>query len=298
MCTEKTGRPQQVREWKLVWSRLWRNRVSIIGLLVVSTLVIIAAFAPHLAPYPDHGGAVVRFARAHEPPSREHLFGTDEMGRDVLSRVILGSRLSLLLAVVVISLAMGIGVPLGLIAGYWGGTVNIVIMRITEIFLAVPPLVLALAASAAFPPSLTTSMLAITLVWWPWYARLTQAEVLRVKKELFVQASQALGASRWRIAVVDILPHVIPPVLVKATLDMGFVILLGAALSFLGLGAQPPEPDWGTMIARGRIYLPGNWWAVTFPGLAIFVTILGFNLLGDALRDLFDVEIGREYWIK
>jgi len=250
-------------------------------------------FAPYLAPYPEDAGAVVKFDQAHIRPGPGHWFGTDQIGRDILSRVFFGSRISLVLGLVVLTISLGVGIPLGLIAGYWGGTVNTLIMRATDIFLAIPPTVLALAVSSALAPNLTNSMIAVSFGWWPWFTRLVQGEVLSVKEEQFIEASRSLGASKFRIAFKDILPNVLSPIIVKATLDMGFVILIGASLSFLGLGAQPPTPAWGTMIAEGRIYLPESWWVATFPGVAIFVTVLGFNLLGDGLRDVFDVDLDR-----
>jgi len=280
-------------DWKRAWFRMRKSTVSIIGLGIVLFVILVAIFGPYIAPYPQDAGAVVRFQNAHFPPGRPHLFGTDEIGRDVLSRVIYGSRISLVLGCVVLTIAIGIGVPLGLIAGYWGGWVNALIMRITDIFLAVPPIVLALAISSALTPNLTNAMIAISLACWPWYTRLLQGEVLSVREEQFVEASRSLGASKTRIIFKDILPNVLSPLIVKATLDMGFMILLGAGLSFLGLGAQPPTPAWGTMIAEGRVYLPESWWIATFPGLAIFVTVLGFNLLGDGLRDVFDVDLDK-----
>ncbi len=280
-------------EWRRAWYRMRRSAVSLVGLAIVLIVVLAAIFAPYITPYPEDAGNAVHFANAQEPPSLKHPFGTDEIGRDVLTRVIFGARISLVLGVVVLSIAIGIGVPLGLIAGYWGGRVSTIIMRVTDIFLAIPPLVLALAVSAALTPNLTTSMVAIAFGWWPWFTRLVYGEVLSVKQELFVEAAYSLGASRLRIAFKEILPNVLSPILVKGTLDMGFVILIGASLSFLGLGAQPPTPAWGTSIAEGRVYLPGVWWTATFPGLAIFITVLGFNLLGDGLRDIFDVEVER-----
>ncbi len=280
-------------DWKRAWYRVRKSTVSLLGLGTIVVVMAIAVFAPYLAPYPEDAGAVVKFQEAHTPPTWEHPFGTDEIGRDVLSRVICGSGISLVLGFVVLTISIGIGVPLGLIAGYWGGTVNAIIMRVTDVFLAVPPIVLALALSSALTPNLTNSMIAISFAWWPWYTRLLQGEVLSVKEEQFVEASRSIGAGKVRIACKDILPNVLSPVIVKATLDMGFVILLGAGLSFLGLGAQPPTPAWGTMIAEGRVYLPESWWIATFPGLAIFVTVLGFNLLGDGLRDVFDVDLDR-----
>jgi peptide/nickel transport system permease protein len=204
--------------------------------------------------------------------------------------LLFGARLSLSLGVVVLALAVGVGVPLGLVAGYFGGIVESLIMRITDIFLALPPLVLALAATAAFERSLVHSMLAIALAWWPWYARLAYGEAVSIKQEDFIQAAEAQGASRFHMVLREILPNMTSPLIVKISLDMGYAILTGAILGFLGLGAQPPAPEWGTIVSSGREYLPDMWWISTFSGLAIFITVLGFNLLGDGLRDFFDVE--------
>jgi len=199
----------------------------------------------------------------------------------------IGSRVSLALGIAIISIGAAIGVTLGLIAGVFGGLIDAVIMRITDIFLAIPYLVLALAITAALAPSLQNMALAVGFAWFPAYARLVQGEVIHIKEEQFIEASKSLGASRLRIAFKDILPNVINPLVVKVSLDLGFAILVGSALGFLGLGAQPPTPEWGTIISIGRTYLPSTWWIVTFPGIALFLTVLGFNLLGDGLRDLF-----------
>lgn len=282
---------QKKSEWRRSMRRLWRNPSSVIGLSIVVGVIILALFAPWIATYPEDAGKVAHFDRMLEPPSSEYWFGTDETGRDIFSRVIYGARISLSLGFFVIFLSLIIGVPLGLIAGFWGGKVNAIIMRLTDIFLSVPSMVLALAVASVLQPTLTNIMLALSFSWWPWITRLVQGEVLILKNEQFVQASIGLGASKWRIAFREILPNCMSPVIVKSTLDMGLVILMGASLGFLGLGAQPPTPEWGTMIAEGRGYLPDSWWASTFPGLAIFITGLGFNLLGDGLRDVFDVQI-------
>ncbi|MDR7521257.1 MAG: ABC transporter permease [Armatimonadota bacterium] len=277
-----------------MWFRFRQSTLSVVGLAVVGLMVAAALLAPFLAPYPQHAGSFVDFAHALQPPSSRNLLGTDDAGRDILSRIIFGARISLVLGAVVLILAVVIGVPLGLVAGYWGGRVGDVIMRITDIFLAIPPIALALAVTAALRPNLTNAMIAIAFAWWPWYTRLVYGQVLSLKEEQFVEASRGLGAGPWRIAFREILPNAWSPILVKITLDMGFVILTASGLSYLGFGAQPPTPEWGTMIAEGRAYLPGSWWAATFPGLAIFITVLGFNLLGDGLRDVFDVQI--EQW--
>ncbi len=271
--------------------RLFQNPLSVVGLLMIAIVVLTAILAPIIAPYPEHAGNISNFENALQPPSLAHPMGTDAAGRDVLTRVLFGARLSLMMGVVVLSISITIGVSLGLIAGYAGGVVNGVIMRITDIFLAIPPVLLALAVAAVLTPNLWNAMIAIAFGWWTWYARLVQGEVLSVKENEFVEASESLGAGWFTVAFKEILPNIVAPLTVKATLDMGAVILVGAALSFLGLGAQPPTPTWGGMIAIGRDYVLNQWWMATFPGLAISFTVLGFNLFGDGLRDMFDVEV-------
>lgn len=282
------------KEWKKKWFKLRKSTLSMVGLTIVSVIVLSAIFAPWIAPYPEDAGSVVKFDQAHLAPSMTHLMGTDEIGRDIFSRILFGARVSLTLGFTVMLIAMVIGVPLGLIAGFWGGKVNAFIMRITDIFLAIPSLVLALAVAAIMEPNLTNTMIAVAFGWWPWFTRLVQGEVLTIKNEQYIQASIGIGTSKFRIIFKEILPNCISPIIVKASLDMGFVILLGASLGFLGLGAQPPMPEWGTMIAEGRLYLPEIWWAATFPGLMICFTVLGFNLLGDGLRDVLDVQIDQQ----
>lgn len=274
--------------------RFRQNPMSLLGLSVIVAFVLMAIFAPYLAPYPNDAGfedPETHFDQRFEPPSVDHPMGTDNAGRDMLSRVIFGSRLSLQLGLFVLTVAMGIGIPVGLVAGYYGGRLGSVLMRTADVFLAVPPLVLALAVIVALEPGLRNAMIAISVVWWPWYARLVYGEVLSVKEETFVEASRGIGAGTGRILLRDILPNILSPITVKFSLDMGYAILVGAGLGFLGLGAQPPAPEWGTMTAMGRDYLPARWWLTTFPGLAIFVIVLGFNFLGDGLRDMFDVEV-------
>lgn len=270
--------------------KLFRNRLSIIGGIIVVGVMMTALFAPWLAPYPEDAGPSVHFERALLAPSWDHPFGTDDVGRDILSRSIFGTRLALMYAGVVLGIALSVGIPLGLVAGYWAGTwFSTIILRVVDVFLSVPPLALALAVTVAFEPSLTTAMVAISFTWWPWFTRLVYGETLRLRSHPYVEASQALGQNSWRIQFRHILPNIISPIVVKATLDVSFVILLGASLSFLGVGAQEPVPDWGAMVARGRIYLPYEWWVSAMPGLAIFITVVGFNFLGDALRDALDV---------
>lgn len=288
-----TARVPQASRFRIdskVLRKLFRNRLSIAGGVIVLGVVLVAIFAPWLAPYPEDAGPVVHFERALQPPSAQHWFGTDDVGRDIFSRSLFGTRLALLYAAVVLGIALVVGIPLGLIAGYWNRSwFSTLILRVVDVFLAVPPLALALAVTVAFEPSLTTAMVAISFTWWPWFARLIYGETLRVRALPYIEASRALGQGSWFIQFRHILPNIISPIVVKATLDVSFVILLGASLSFLGVGAQEPVPDWGAMVARGRIYLPFEWWVSTMPGLAIFITVVGFNFLGDALRDALDV---------
>lgn len=285
------ARAERAVQYRRAVRRLTSNALTVLGFLMLLTVIFAALFAPYLAPYPDDAGRALHFDRMSEPPSADHLMGTDTLGRDIFSRVLFGARISLTMAAVVLTLAVGIGVPLGLVAGYFGGRVNAVIMRTTDVFLAIPPIVLALAVTAAVEPSLRNAMIAISFAWWPWYARLVQGEVLSVKEEAFVEASESLGARWYRVIAREILPNIVAPLSVKITLDAGFVILVGAALAFLGLGAQPPTPDWGQMVAAGRDNVTNFWWISTLPGLAISFTVLGFNMVGDGLRDLFDVEV-------
>lgn len=271
--------------------KAFSNKLTLIGFGFIALVVVVALLAPWLAPYPGDATGRINFAEMNQPPGWKHWFGTDEIGRDILSRVIYGARYSIIMGTLVLTIAVLIGVPLGLIAGFWGGKVNAVIMRVTDIFLAVPSIILAMATAAVLSPSLTNSMLAISFGWWPWFTRLVQAEVLRLKNEPYVLAATGIGAGKFAIAFKEILPNCLSTIIVKISTDMGAVILTGASLGFLGLGAQPPTPEWGTMVAEGRVYLPTMWWQTTFPGLAILITVLGFNLLGDGLRDYFDVKV-------
>jgi len=273
------------------WYKFSRNRLSIIGLSTVLLVTLLAVFAPLVAPYPKHASAFVDFANASRPPCRDYPFGTDVVGRDILSRIFFGFRFSLTMGVVVLSLVVPPGVILGLAAGYAQGTrLDTVIMRTTDIFLAVPPLVLALAICSVLTPNLFNAMLAVSLMWWPWYTRLVYGLASTLRHEFFVASAETMGASRFHILFREILPNCISPIFTKMSLDMGWVILIGASLSFVGLGVQPPRPGLGTMVADGYNYLPDQWWIAVFPALAIVVVVLGFNLLGDGLRDMLGAE--------
>jgi peptide/nickel transport system permease protein len=264
------------------------NPLLVAGGVLVLVLVAAALLAPLIAPAPaDAGTATNPFAVLH-PPSGAHPFGTDQVGRDVLSRVLYGARISPVIALVVLAIACVIGIPLGIAAGYFGGWLDEAIMRVTDIFLAFPPLLLALALAAMLPASLVSVTIAIAVTWWPWYTRLIRGQAASVAGRPYVDACRALGIARRRIILRHILPNAITPLIVQVSLDVGGVILTASALSFLGLGAQDPTPDWGLMVSEGQGYFTTAWWVVTFPGLAILLTAFAFNLLGDGLRDLLD----------
>ena len=283
--------PSQRELWYRSYRRFADQPMSIVGAVIVVSIVALAVFAPYIAPYPEHVGSYTDFANSFAAPSLDHPFGTDKAGRDLLTRVIYGYRLSLLLAATVLGIGVPIGVFLGLVAGYSGGWVDTVIMRLTDTFLALPPLVLALAIASVFEPTLEIAIFAVASLWWTWYARLTRGLAASQRSEEYVQAAELAGAGRLHIMVREILPNCLSPLLVKMTLDAGIVILTGASLSFIGLGVQPPRPGLGTMVASGTNFLPQQWWVSIFPGFAIFVLVLGFNMLGDGLRDMFDVEV-------
>ena len=267
---------------------LTRDRLALVGLILVIGLIVIAILAPWLAPYPDQGRGAANVVDANLAPSLTHPFGTDDLGRDMLSRILMGSRPALLISVSVVAAAAAIGVPLGAIAGYRGGWLDSVLMRVTEIFQSFPPLLLAMVVVALLGPDLKNAALALVVSWWPWYARLVRAEAKSLRERPFVAAAEAIGVPTWTILRRHIMKNSLTPVLVQATVDVGTVVLAAGSLAFIGLGAQPPAPDWGLMVAEGRSQIFTSWWVSTFAGLAIFVTVLGFNLLGDSLRDILD----------
>jgi peptide/nickel transport system permease protein len=283
-------RESQIRSFKLMVYTLSRSPLSVIGFCFVSVFLIIVLIGPMIITYPGDIKGTLHMDQKLRPPSSKHPFGTDEVGRDIYSRVIMGTRLSFQIGLIIIFIAMGIGVPLGIIAGYVGGWLNEIIMRVTDIFLSIPGLLLALAIVGALGPGIKNAMLALSIVWWPGYVRLVQGKTLSLREESFVEAVKSIGASRLRIIFSHILPNCTSPIIVKASMDMGMAILFAANLGFIGVGVQPPEPEWGAMISTGRNYLPDHWWMATFPGLAILITVLGFNLLGDGLRDVLDPQ--------
>lgn len=271
------------------WLTFRRNRLAMLGLSIVLLLCAVALFAPLLAPYNPVQGVLTDRLQAG---STAHWFGTDNMGRDILSRLIYGARYTLMVVVLVAITAAPIGLLVGTVAGYFGGWVDTVLMRITDIFLAFPKLILALAFVAALGPGLENAVLAIALTSWPPYARLARAETLTVRAADYIAAARLQGLSHPRLIVGHIMPMCTSSLIVRVTLDMAGIILTAAGLGFLGLGAQPPLPEWGAMISEGRQFLLNQWWVATVPGLAIFVVSLGFNLLGDGLRDVLDPRAG------
>lgn len=268
-----------------MWKRFFSSPVTVAGLVFILLVIVMAIFAPWIAP---HDPLEVNPLQKLQPPSSAHWFGTDEVGRDIFSRVVYGSRISLQVALLVVVVAFPVGTLLGAIAGFCGGKIDQVIMRITDVFLSFPGIILAMSIAAALGPSIQNVLLALSITWWPWYTRIVRSSVLPLKNAEFVESSRALGASPLRILFRDVLPNSLAPATVQASLDLGFVILAASGLSFIGLGAQPPSPEWGAMLATSRSILRDAWWAATFPGLAILVTVLGFNLLGDGLRDVLD----------
>jgi peptide/nickel transport system permease protein len=269
-------------------SQFRRSIVGLVGAALVAIFVLVAALAPLLSPYDP---VATDFAEVLTPPSAKHPFGTDDIGRDILSRVIYGSRVSLQAGLFTVAVALSIGLPLGLIAGYVGGSVDNLLMRALEVVLSFPGLVLALGITAVLGPKLIHALFAIGVVFVPNFARLIRAQVLTVKENDFVAAARALGASDGRLVILHILPNCLAPLLVQSSFSVAFGILTESALSFLGMGTQPPTPSWGIMLSMGRGYLEQAPWLGAFPGAAIFLTVLGFNLLGDGIRDALDPRL-------
>ncbi|KAB8180195.1 ABC transporter permease [Microbispora catharanthi] len=260
------------------------DRLAVAGAVLLGVVVLAALLAPWIAPYPEDGGSATHPLEALLPPSGAHWFGTDQVGRDVLSRVLFGARTSLLIAVAVLAVSGVAGVVLGVVAGYAGGWARDVIMRVTDVFLAFPALLLSLALAVVLQPSVTTVIVAIAVTWWPWYARLTASVAASVATRGFVDSARCLGVPAPLIVLRHVLPNSLTPVLVQLSLDGGGVILTAAALSYLGLGAHEPTSEWGLMVQQGQSLFTTDWWVVTFPGLAILVTAFSFNVLGEGLR--------------
>jgi len=280
-------------QWKKNWFKFSRNKLSVIGLVIVLLVILLAIFAPWVTPYPAHAGAYVDYDNASLSPSALHWLGTDIFGRDILTRIIFSFRGALVMAIVVLALSVPPGVILGLLAGYFKGSwVDTTIMRLTDVFLAMPPLILALAVASVLEPNLMNAMIAVTLMWWPWYTRLVYGMASSLRNEYFVIAAELTGTSKFHILFREILPNCLSPVFTKMALDVGWVILIGASLSFVGLGEQPPTPALGQMVADGAKYMPDLWWMTIFPALAIVLIIFGFNLTGDGVRDMLETRMG------
>ena len=267
---------------------LRRNPLFVLGLAIILGLVLCALLAPLIAPDdPSH----IDFKAKHAPPGREHLFGTNVRGQDIFGQVIYGARMSLMIATVVVVVSLLLGVPTGLVAGYFGGRIDETIMRVADILLAFPPMLLPIAIAAALERNLLNGLIATAISWFPWYTRILRATVLVTKEELYVESARSIGVRDAVILVRHVLPNSISPIIIQASMDMGYAILVISALSFIGLGAKPTDMEWGRMITSARAEFLDFWWTATFPGLAIFVTVLGFNLIGDGLRDILDPKV-------
>ncbi len=294
-------KPLGIRErWLGAWLRsrlepgsaVWhfrRDHVATLSMAFLLAVILIAVFAPLMTPYPGQGLGEPNIVEKFQPPSLAHPMGTDSLGRDVWARIVYGARISLLIGFAVVGLGAVFGSTLGAAAGYFGGWTDEIIMRITDIFLAFPPLLLAITFTAVLGPSVRNTIIAIAITWWPWYTRIVRGQVISVRERDFVKAARGIGVDDITIIWRHIVPNIMGPVLVQATLDLGAAILTAAALSFLGLGTQPPTADWGVMVDEGRQHLlAGRWWLAVFPGLALFLTTLSLNLVGDGARDAAD----------
>jgi peptide/nickel transport system permease protein len=276
------ARRRYLRDTYVLWRR---NRLMVIGTGIITGLLLVAALAPLLA---THSPYEQILSNRLLPPSAQHLFGTDSLGRDIYSRVVYGARVTLTIALLVAAISTPLGVVIGISAGYLGGAVDEALMRVSDVFLAFPRLILAIAFAAALGPGVENAILAIAIAQWPTYARLARAETLNVRNNDYIQAMRVLGAGKLRIMAGYIAPMTLSSIVVRMSLDMGTIILTAAGLGFLGLGAQPPMPEWGLMVSDGRQFLVDQWWVSTLPGLAILVVVMGFNLLGDGIRDVLD----------
>ena len=276
----------------LALSRIARDRSALLGLVLIAGLVFAAVFAPLLATHPDDVFEL-HPAKRLRAPSAEAWFGTDRMGSDVYSRLLFGARITILIGVIAVGASLVIGVPVGLVAGHYHTWFSDLLMRVSDVFLAVPQVVLAIAIAQTLGPSLPNVILALSATYWPWFARVVYAETRALQKEVFIESTSALGASPLRLTALHVLPNIASPIIVRASIGMGFTILTAAALGFLGLGPPPPTPEWGRTIAESREFLPDAWWYAAAPGLAIFLTVMGFNLLGDGLRDVLDPRLRR-----
>ena len=275
----------------IFWFKFKKNPFSIIGLIIVSIVILITIFAPFITPFPEHAGKVADFSNMNQPPSNINYFGTDTIGRDVFSRTMFAYRTSFFLSLVVLLIAVPVGIFFGLLGGYFSGLFENILMRIVDVFLSLPALVLAMVIIGLTENSMTYIMAAISLLWWPWYSRLVYSITKSIKNEDYIAAAKICGASNFHILFFEILPNCLPSILTKITTDLAFVIMIIAALGFVGLGVQPPIPDLGRMTADGMDLVFDSYWLSLFPGLAILFLVVGFNLLGDGLREAFDLDL-------
>lgn len=282
-----------VRSIRSFVGKVLQDRAALLGLSIVGVLVLVAIFAPFLSTHPQDVYALHTEIRLR-PPNPDNWFGTDRMGSDIYSRILFGARITIAIALIAVGTAVLIGVPIGLVAGYYRNWLSEMLMRVSDVFLAVPQIVLAIAIAQTLGPSIENVILALSVTYWPFWARLVYSETRSLKNETFIESAVALGASPLRVMVLHILPNIASAIIVRTSIGMGATILTAAALGFLGLGAPPPTPEWGRMIAESREFLPEAWWYAAAPGFAIFLVVMGFNLLGDGLRDILDPRIRRE----
>jgi peptide/nickel transport system permease protein len=281
----------RTEKYRKAWYKFSLNKVPVAGLCIILFVLFLAIFEPVIAPYPSHVGAVVDFPNANRPPNAKYWMGTDTVGRDIMSRIFFACRGAFTMGIVVLAAAVPVGGVLGLVAGYYKGRrLSTVIMRTTDIFLALPPTILALCVCAILKPTMKNSLIALMVAYWPWYSRLVYSMASSLRNEMYIKSAELLGAGKMHILFREILPNCLGPLFTKMTLDMGWVILNGATLSFVGLGEQPPTPALGTMVSDGAKYLPQQWWISIFPSLAIMVIVLGFNLMGDGVKDMLSGE--------
>ncbi len=281
-AAEAAVRPSR---WKEIWEIALRNKLTLTGFAIVALVVLVGLLAPVLAPYDPNE---INIPARLQAPGAEHLFGTDEMGRDILSRVMYGARISIAVGVIIVAVSAAIGIVLGSLSGYFGGRADQAVLAVTDMILAFPSMVLALALTAAMGPGLLNTMLAVIIVRIPMYTRLMRGQVLVAKEQQYVRAARTFGEKPFWIVVRHIVPNCLTPLMVQMTLGIGDAILIASSMSFIGLGAQPPTPEWGAMISTARIYAIDQWWYAAFPGLSILITIMGFNLIGDGIRDILD----------
>lgn len=285
------GQNPRIESLKKSWYKFSRNPLSMLGLVVVLAVVFVAVFAPYIVPYPEDAGLTTKIAESFQGPSAIHLAGTDEYGRDVFSRMLIGTRSSLVIGLLVLAISVPLGVILGLVAGYYKGKlISRLIMWVTELFMAIPPLILAMVVCTMFTNGYLFAAIGIAVAWWPWYTRMTYNMVTSLSNELYIVYTELSGVKVLKILLSEVLPNITSSIVTKMSLDMGSIILTASSMSFVGLGVQPPEPSLGAMVSDGIQYLPEFWWLTVMPAIVVVLIVLGFNLLGDGLNDVLSVE--------